>query len=108
MSVIVAMLLPPIIAIWVFSENLLLLLGQEPVIAALAGKYLKVLSLGLPGYAGFEICRRYLQAQGLFHAPTIVLLFVSPLNALLNWLLVWGPDSIRLGFIGAPIASVIS
>lgn len=108
MAVIVGMMLPPIIAIWVFSENLLLLLGQEPVVAALAGLYLQILSLGLPGYAGFEICRRYLQAQGLFHAPTIVLLFVSPLNAFLNWLLVWGPDSVRLGFIGAPIASVIS
>jgi MATE family multidrug resistance protein len=108
MAVIVAMLLPPIIAVWVLSEQLLLLLGQEPVVAALAGTYLRILSLGLPGYAGFEICRRYLQAQGLFHAPTIVLLFVSPLNALLNWLLVWGPDSVRLGFIGAPIASVIS
>jgi MATE family multidrug resistance protein len=108
MTVIVAMMLPFIIVIWNLSEQLLLLLGQDRIIAALAGKYLRILSLSLPGYAGFEICRRYLQAQGLFHAPTLVLLFVSPLNALLNWLLVWGPDSIRLGFIGAPIASVIS
>ncbi len=55
-----------------------------------------------------EVCRRYLQAQGLMHAPTIVLIFVSPLNAIANYLLVWGPDSIRLGFIGAPIASAVS
>ena len=30
------------------------------------------------------------------------------MNALLNYLLVWGPAPIRLGFIGAPIASAIS
>lgn len=108
MATIVAMMLPGIAAIWLISEQLLLLLGQDPIVAALAGTYLRILAIGLPGYAGFEICRRYLQAQGLFHAPTVVLLFVSPLNAFLNWLLVWGPDSVRLGFIGAPIASVIS
>jgi MATE family multidrug resistance protein len=108
MAVIVAMMLPGIVAIWLVSEQILLLLGQEPIVAKLAGLYLQILAIGLPAYAGFEICRRYLQAQGLFHAPTVVLLFVSPLNAFLNWLLVWGPDSVRLGFIGAPIASVIS
>ncbi|UZJ53193.1 hypothetical protein CBS101457_002513 [Exobasidium rhododendri] len=108
MATIVAMMLPGIIAIWLLSEQLLLLLGQDPIVAKLAGVYLQILAIGLPAYAGFEICRRYLQAQGLFHAPTVVLLFVSPLNAFLNWLLVWGPDSVRLGFIGAPIASVIS
>lgn len=108
MTVIIAYLLPPIMLIWFFAERLLLLLGQDPVVAALAGLYLRILCAGLPGYAGFEICRRYLQAQGLFHAPTVVLLFVSPFNALLNWLLVYGPEPIRIGFIGAPIASVVS
>ena len=108
MAVIVLYMLPFIIAVWLLSEQLLLLLGQDPVVAALAGQYLRILSVGLPGYAGFEVFRRYLQAQGLMHAPTVVLIIVSPINAFLNWLLVWGPDSVRLGFIGAPIASVIS
>ena len=52
------------------------------------------------------------------------MVIVAPINALLNWLLgertlrrvlikahnqtVWGPDSVRLGFIGAPIATAIS
>jgi len=35
-------------------------------------------------------------------------MIVAPFNALLNYLLVWGPEPIRLGFIGAPIATAIS
>jgi len=33
---------------------------------------------------------------------------VAPINAVLNYLLVWGPEPIRLGFIGAPLATAIS
>lgn len=52
---------------------------------------LTVLTLGLPAYAGFEICRRWLQAQGLMHVPTLALVVAAPLNIALNWLLAWGP-----------------
>jgi hypothetical protein len=46
---------------------------------------------------------------GLFSAPTRVLFIVAPTNILLNYLLVWGPFTpLRLGFIGAPIATAIS
>lgn len=40
--------------------------------------------------------------------PTRIVLIVAPINAFLNYLLVWGPEPIRLGFIGAPIATSIS
>ncbi|KAF8553601.1 mate-domain-containing protein, partial [Imleria badia] len=46
--------------------------------------------------------------QGLFDVPARIIIFVAPINILLSYLLVWGPDSIRLGFIGAPIATSIS
>ncbi|KAJ1027032.1 hypothetical protein NDA18_003052 [Ustilago nuda] len=108
MGVILICILPLILAIWLNAEAILIRIGQDPEVAYLAGRYLTVLSIGLPGYALFEVCRRYLQAQGLMHAPTIVLIFVSPLNAIANYLLVWGPESIRLGFIGAPLASALS
>ena len=61
---------------------------------------------------------------GLFTVPTRIILCVAPLNIFLNYLLgmrvasavdhthlkylVWGPEPVRLGFIGAPIASSIS
>ena len=61
----------------------------EPRIAILAGQYLRVILIGAPGYACFESGKRYLQAQGLFSASLYVLLICAPLNAFLNWLLVW-------------------
>lgn len=108
MSIIVVFLLIPIAIVWINAEPILLSLGQDAEVAKLSGLYLRVMLPGVPAYAGFEVCRRYLQAQGLMSASTMVLLVVSPLNAFLNWLLVWGPDSVRLGFVGAPLASAIS
>lgn len=61
----------------------------EPRIAILAGQYLRILLIGAPGYACFESGKRYLQAQGLFSASLYVLLICAPVNAFLNWLLVW-------------------
>ena len=107
-GVIIGLAVPIIIALWLNAERGLRLLGQEPQIAQEARSFLAVLAIGLPGHALFELCRRFLQAQGLMHAPTIVLLIVSPINALANILLVWGPPWMRLGFLGAPLASAIS
>lgn len=64
------------------------------------------------------------------NVPTRILVVIAPLNVLFNYLLgasmcldreftfltkifgfdciVWGPDSLRLGFIGAPIATALS
>ena len=86
-GVIIGLAVPIIIALWLNAERGLRLLGQEPQIAQEARSFLAVLAIGLPGHALFELCRRFLQAQGLMHAPTIVLLIVSPINALANILL---------------------
>ena len=51
---------------------------------------------------------RYFQSQNLMNAPTIVIAIVAPINAVLNYMLVWGPKWIRLGFIGAPLATACS
>lgn len=108
MTVVVAVTLIPMFTIWFNAEPILLLLRQEPEVARLAGIYLKWASLGLPAYAFNCISRRYFQSQGLFAAPTRIIVAVAPINVLLNYLLVWGPEPIRLGFIGAPIATSVS
>jgi multidrug resistance protein, MATE family len=79
----------PIGVLWAFADRILLSIVPEQDVAILAGKYLKVIILGLPGYALFESGKRYVQAQGLFTGPLYVLLIISPLNAFLNWFLVW-------------------
>ena len=95
----------PITLIWFSSEAILLGLKQEPEVARLAAIYLKFSVLGLPAYAFNSISRRYFQSQGislslstvhiltllstqgLFTAPTRVIMCVAPINALLNYLL---------------------
>ncbi|CCA70523.1 related to ethionine resistance protein [Serendipita indica DSM 11827] len=108
MFVLMTAILIPIAMLWLNAEVILLALRQEPEIAKLAGIYLRWFMLGLPAYAFNAIVRRFFQSQGLFSAPTRIVVIVAPINILLNWLLVWGPDWIRLGFIGAPIATAIS
>ncbi|KAG0694844.1 mate-domain-containing protein [Suillus ampliporus] len=108
MFVVTAATLIPVFMIWFNAESILLLLRQDPGIAHLAAVYLKWTSLGLPAYSFNCISRRYFQSQGLFSVPTRIILVVAPINALLNYLLVWGPEPVRIGFVGAPIATAIS
>ena len=79
----------PVGIVWLSAEAILLRIVPEPEVAVLAGRYLKILLIGLPGYACFEAGRRFVQAQGLFAASLYVLLICAPLNAFMNWLFVW-------------------
>ncbi|KAI4180191.1 MAG: hypothetical protein L6R41_007396 [Letrouitia leprolyta] len=95
----------PIGIIWLSAESILTHIVPEHDVAVLAGRYLKVILIGLPGYACFESTKRYLQAQGLFSASLYVLLICAPLNAFMNWCFVW---YFGWGFIGAPIAVAVT
>lgn len=108
MWVVVVVALLPILAAWLSAERILLALRQDPEVARLAALYLRWFSFGLPAFAFNCISRRYFQSQGLFTAQTRIIMIVAPINVLLNYLLVWGPISTRLGFIGAPIATSLS
>ena len=79
----------PIGIIWLCAEQILTKIVPEKDVAILAGRYLRIVLIGAPGYATFESGKRYLQAQGLFSASLYVLLICAPLNALMNWLFVW-------------------
>ncbi|KAI9354998.1 mate-domain-containing protein [Pilaira anomala] len=97
----------PVIALWWNAEYIFLLLRQDPIVAQLAGEYVRWMILAAPAFALFESLKKMLQAQGIFNAPTLVLFLGTPLNVLLNYVLVWIP-SLSFGFAGAPIASCIS
>ena len=51
---------------------------------------------------------RYFMAQNLQGVHQVISGVVAPLNLGLNYLLVWGPPAVRLGFIGAPLTTSIS
>ncbi len=79
----------PIAILWLNGEAILRRIVPDPEVAVLAGRYLRILVIGAPGYACFESGKRFVQAQGLFSASLYVLLFCAPLNAFMNWLFVW-------------------
>lgn len=108
MLIIMTLLDPFIIGVWLNAEPILLYLRQDPDVAHLAAIYLRYLSLGLPAFTFNAVLRRYFQCQGLFTIPTQIIVVVAPLNAALDYLLVWGPPWIRLGFIGGPLATAFS
>lgn len=105
MTCFLMLLFLPLIVVWSYSTEILALMIPEYRTAELAGTYLKVYLLGVPAFIVFEGGKRFVQAQGLFHATTYVLLIAAPLNILLNWFFVW---HLGLGFIGAPISVVLT
>lgn len=62
-GIIVAAVMPFIIALWCNADKLLLLVVKNPEIAHKARDFLTMLSIGLPGHAIFELCRRFLQVR---------------------------------------------
>jgi MATE family multidrug resistance protein len=105
MTVLLWILLFPIALLWYNATAILTSIIPDPETAALAGMYIKVLILGTPGVAAFESGKRFVQAQGLFHATTWVLLVGAPLNIFANWFFVW---QMGWGFTGAATAVVFT
>ncbi|ORY17456.1 mate-domain-containing protein [Clohesyomyces aquaticus] len=95
----------PIGAVWIFSGWILAALVPERELAFLAGRYLQILLAGAPGYAIFEAGKRFTQAQGMFNASLFVMLICTPLNIILNYVLVF---VLHWGLTGAALATVLS
>lgn len=98
----------PMITLWVFGAKPILtaVVGADQAeLCELAARYLRTLSMGLPAYVLFENATHFLQCQGIFHASTYVLFVCAPVNAVLNYFLVWD-SRIGMGFIGAPMSVV--
>ncbi|KXT06520.1 hypothetical protein AC578_6098 [Pseudocercospora eumusae] len=95
----------PLAILWLCSEPVFKLLGQEDYIARDSSRFLTILIPGGFGYIYFECMKKYLQAQGIMRPGTYVLLITSPINAGLNYLFIYTFD---IGLFGAPIATGIS
>lgn len=95
----------PVITVFYFSGTILKHVVPNEELAYLAQAYLRIVSLGLPGYILFETGKRFLQAQGNFIGGQYTLFFCAPLNAVLNYVFVF---KFGLGFIGAPIAVALN
>ena len=103
LSVIHAALVAPIL--W-WSGQILIALGQEPAIAALAQEWLRVMLFAMPAVLCAMALNSFLAALGRPNAVLIVTLAGLPVNAALNWVLIWGSlGAPELGVTGAALAS---
>lgn len=95
----------PISLLWIFTDKLLILVGQDPLISRVAKKYAVFLIPNLFSYAVLQSFIRYFQVQSLIHpmlySSVLTLCFHIPLC----WALVF---KIKLGSNGAALAVDLS
>ncbi|KAG7898392.1 hypothetical protein KL907_005292 [Ogataea polymorpha] len=95
----------PAALFWWYSGSVLGKFIDDAEVVKLSQQFLRILILGGPAYILFENGKRFLQAQEIFEAGTLILFITSPINILVNWLLIY---YLGFGYIGAPIAAVIN
>jgi len=87
--------------VWLYTEQLLLLAGQEAGVPALAGSYVRWAAATLLPSLYCEVCKRYLQAQAITVPQIWISAAANLVHAFLCWLLVF---RLEMGLIGAPLA----
>jgi MATE family multidrug resistance protein len=98
----------PVVALPLFGERILLLLGQAPATAYLAQKYLLGLAWGGMPALWFLAIRGFMGAVNRPEPGLWITLAAIPANALLVWLLIHGGLGLpRLELFGAGLATTI-
>ncbi|KAH3668653.1 hypothetical protein OGAPHI_002407 [Ogataea philodendri] len=104
LAVNILLLIPSALLCW-HSGPILGFLQPDQELAHLAQTYLRIVFCGIPGLLIFELGKRYLQAQQIFHASTYALIVVSPLSLISLYVFTF---TFGLGFYGAPIVVAAS
>ena len=91
------------------TEEIALLLGQPPQVAAYAEPYILALSPSLPFALAIIILRNFLAAIERTRVPLLFIVFTTALNAFFNYLLIYGNWGFpEWGLVGAGIGSSLS
>ena len=99
----------PILILWCYTEEILLLLGQDGEIARLSAFFMKFMMPGLLPQLWYNSVLRYLQAQSIMKASLIIMLISVPINFFLQILFVYGIGGIGMvGPEGACLATSIT
>ena len=83
--------------------------GQPPEVVAIVRPFFLLNSLSLVPVFYFQVQRQYLDALGRPWVGTIIMLADVALNALLNWVFIWGHlGAPALGLTGSGVATLIA
>ena len=109
-GVVLALLLTPfVIFAWTQTEEVLRALGQDPVLARDAERFLRVQIPSVPFFLAYGALRQYLVAREIVRPVLWVVLVANVVNALGNWVLVfghWGAPA--LGLVGSGLATSLT
>lgn len=97
----------PLMIVWINMDKILRLYVHDDKIINLTSQYIHVAIFEAPAFILYENGKRFIQAQGIFHATTYILVIVVPINLLLNYFLIINSTT-AIGFMGAPISAVLS
>ena len=99
----------PLTVVLLQAGTLLKSIGLNPGVVALTIPYLRPVVYGLLPLLFYMSCRRYLQATGHVLAVMMVLVTANIVNALVNWMLIFGNlGAPALGIEGAGWATFIA
>jgi len=97
------------IAICLSGERLILLAGQQPILARRAGDFLEVCALSVIPMLVVNVLRTFVSAMGRPIFATVITGLSIAVNAAGNWVLVFGHlGAPKLGLLGSPLASFIT
>ena len=106
--VLAALLAVPVVATLMMAGQLLAMLGYQPALAAEIGRFLGAIAWAAPGFLGFAVLRSFLVAASHSRAVMAVLILCVPMNAGLNWILIFGhPGAPALGIAGSGCSTAI-
>jgi len=103
--VILLLLCGPIGLVWANAGLVLEHLGQDPDTVRLAVVFTRMLIVGLPATAVFEVLKRHLQACSIMVAPMLVTGVAIVFNAIVGYVLVYHTS---LSFLGAPLSTALA
>ena len=95
----------PIALVWANTEHILIFLGQDPAIAAVAGEYARWTVPSLATYVPLQCHIRFLQAQGVVLPVTASSGATALCHPLVCWLLVYRAG---MGSKGAALSNAVS
>jgi len=106
--VLAALLAVPVVAALLMAGRLLVALGYEPALAAEISRFLGAIAWAAPGFLGFAVLRSFLVAASHGRTVMFALILCIPMNAGLNWVLVFGHlGAPALGIAGSGCATAV-
>jgi MATE family multidrug resistance protein len=106
--VLAALLAVPVVTTLMAVPRLLGALGYDAVLAGEIGRFLGAIAWAVPGFLGFAVLRSFLVAASHSRTVMIALVLCIPLNAGLNWILIFGRfGAPALGIAGSGCATAI-